>query len=118
MESMLVLSRIIIGELKGDCKIKISLGEEYVLTNEFVLTDSLTVHKTSEEIEFETILRALGKSKPENKNALLRRLGELVSKTDAYDPIPDQLSVDDTIDIDGERFENVKVWKNIFFHNK
>lgn len=53
MESLLVLTKEMIGELKGDCKIKSGLKEEYVLTNDFIISDLITIHITSEETEFE-----------------------------------------------------------------
>ncbi len=53
MESLLVLTKEMIGELKGDCKIKSGLKEEYILTNDFTISDLITIHITSEETEFE-----------------------------------------------------------------
>ncbi len=53
MEPWLVLIKSIIGELKGECKIKGIFKEEYVITNEFKISDLITIQITSEETEFE-----------------------------------------------------------------
>ncbi len=53
MESLLVLKKVMIKELFGDCKIKVLLGDSYILTNEFRISNIITVKKTSEQTEFE-----------------------------------------------------------------
>jgi hypothetical protein len=52
MDPSLVLTRNVIGELKGNCKIKAILGEDYVLTNEFRLSDLIDIRTNFEEVEF------------------------------------------------------------------
>ncbi|MDD5012366.1 MAG: hypothetical protein PHQ66_01830 [Candidatus Nanoarchaeia archaeon] len=49
----LVLIRGIIGNNKGECKIKAVLGSEYVLTNSFRISDKLLVSGTLERTEFD-----------------------------------------------------------------
>jgi hypothetical protein len=53
MDPILVLTKTVIGELKGDCKIKAMLNQEYIMSNEFSIVDTLTLQKTSSEAEFE-----------------------------------------------------------------
>ncbi len=51
MEPSLVLIKSLIGELKGECKIKGILGEEYILTNNFKISDLITIQVPTENIE-------------------------------------------------------------------
>lgn len=52
LEPSLVLMRNVIGELKGTCKIKSILGDEFVLTDEFKVSDSIDVYPDFEQTEF------------------------------------------------------------------
>ena len=52
VEPSLVLTKNLIGELKGNCKIKGIFGDEYVLTDEFKISDIINLKITSEEREF------------------------------------------------------------------
>ena len=52
MDSTLVLTRAVIRELKGDCRIKAALNSDYVLTSDFRISDVMMIQKTSEAIEF------------------------------------------------------------------
>ncbi len=52
MESSLVLTKDLIGELKGECKIKGIFKEEYVLTNDFKISDLINIDVTIEKTEF------------------------------------------------------------------
>lgn len=53
MEPSLILSKTVIGEMRGICVIKCILGEEYVLTNEFAVSDKLSIQN---EIKFPELL--------------------------------------------------------------
>ena len=46
VESQLVLARSVIGETRGDCKIKIILNEDYVLTNDFSVSEAMSISLT------------------------------------------------------------------------
>jgi pimeloyl-ACP methyl ester carboxylesterase len=63
-----------------------------------------------ERTEFESILRALGDPTTGDKDALLKRLGALASKTDAYDPIVDESEESDSVGVQGDIFQSV--WKD------
>ena len=52
LEPSLVLMRNVIGELKGTCKIKSILGEEFILTDEFKVSNSIDVYPDFEQSEF------------------------------------------------------------------
>lgn len=54
LDSSLVLIRNIIGNDKGKCKIKAILDGEYVLTDEFKISDSLNVESTIEKTGFDS----------------------------------------------------------------
>ena len=51
-DASVVLVKEMISELKGDCKIKAILGEDYLLTKEFKISDFLTMQIDTEEKEF------------------------------------------------------------------
>ncbi|MBU1129177.1 MAG: hypothetical protein KJ949_00935 [Nanoarchaeota archaeon] len=53
METSLVLMKDLILTSKGKCKIKAILGENYQLTEEFKISDSLTIELSSEQTEFQ-----------------------------------------------------------------
>ncbi len=52
IDASVVLVKEMISELKGECKIKAILGETYLLTNEFKISDFLTMQIETEEKEF------------------------------------------------------------------
>ncbi|MBU4308569.1 MAG: hypothetical protein KJ566_02140 [Nanoarchaeota archaeon] len=52
METSLVLMKDLILTSKGKCKIKAILGEDYQLTEEFKISDSLTIELSSEQTDF------------------------------------------------------------------
>lgn len=52
LEPLLILNKNMIGNSKGDCKLKGELGEEYITTANFFISDKLTITPTSEEKEF------------------------------------------------------------------
>ena len=52
MKPFLVLTKNLIGELKGDCKIKGMFAGEYILTNDFKISNLINLQITSEETEF------------------------------------------------------------------
>ena len=52
-EPSLVLTRNVIGELKGTCKIKSILGDDFVLTNEFKVSDFIEIRAEFEKLEFD-----------------------------------------------------------------
>lgn len=62
-----------------------------------------------ERKEFNTIIKLLHDPKTKDKNEYLERLGALTSKTDTFDPIPDESRKSDLIDVKGDIFH--KVWK-------
>lgn len=53
MDSSLVLTKEIVGESVGTCKIKGVIGVEYILTNEFKISNLLTIHPNKDESELE-----------------------------------------------------------------
>lgn len=53
METSLILMKNLISTFKGKCKIKAILGEDYELTEEFKISDFLTIELSSEETDFE-----------------------------------------------------------------
>ena len=52
IDSSLVLSKDVIGSLKGMCKIKATLGQEFALTNEFEVSDLITIKLEFQKLEF------------------------------------------------------------------
>lgn len=52
MEPSLVLTKNVIGNLKGTCKVKAFIEEDFVLTNEFQISDSITINVDFESLEF------------------------------------------------------------------
>ncbi len=44
----LILSKTLINELKGNCVIKAILGEEYIVTNEFEISETINIHQEVE----------------------------------------------------------------------
>ncbi len=53
MTPSLILMKKLLNNLKGKCKIKAILGENYELTEEFSISDFLTIELSSEETDFE-----------------------------------------------------------------
>jgi hypothetical protein len=53
LETSLILTKDSIGETLGTCKIKGSIEQEYVILNEFKISDLLIVQPNTEQIEFE-----------------------------------------------------------------
>ncbi|MCK5150058.1 hypothetical protein KAJ87_03995 [Candidatus Pacearchaeota archaeon] len=53
MKASLILTKEMINELKGVCIIKIGLKDDYFLTNEFKISNLMTISITSEKTEFE-----------------------------------------------------------------
>jgi len=53
MEASLILTKTMIEEITGKCKIKGTYLEEYVLTNEFTISNLLTINLKTEGTEFE-----------------------------------------------------------------
>ena len=71
MNPSLILTKNLIGELKGQCKIKGIFKEEYILTNDFIISNLIYIQLTTEEIEFnpgENILIEGGATKENNDN--------------------------------------------------
>jgi hypothetical protein len=52
LDTSLVLTKNLIGEVKGNCKIKGMFAGEYVLTDEFKISDLINIEITSEERKF------------------------------------------------------------------
>jgi len=52
METSLILNKENLGATLGDCKIKASLGEEYEITNDFEISNLITIETELEETEF------------------------------------------------------------------
>jgi hypothetical protein len=53
LETSLILTKDNIGETLGDCKIKGSIEQEYILLNEFRISNLLVVQPNTEQTEFE-----------------------------------------------------------------
>lgn len=51
LEASLILSKILIGNLQGTCKIKGSIGEQYVVTDEFEISTAIVVNAELEKTE-------------------------------------------------------------------
>jgi hypothetical protein len=51
-EASLILTKEVIGELKGTCKVKAYLGEQFVLTEDFRISNLITITATIEKTEF------------------------------------------------------------------
>jgi len=68
LESSLVLTKDVIGNLKGVCKIKAYLGSDYLLTNEFKISDNIIINATFVNLEFnpEETMSITGKAFREN----------------------------------------------------
>ncbi|MBN1427273.1 MAG: alpha/beta hydrolase [Anaerolineae bacterium] len=60
-----------------------------------------------ERAAFGATIAALGDPATGDKSMLLARLGELASKADAYDPIPDEFEEVDRIGLQGDTFHQV-----------
>ncbi|MBS3086777.1 hypothetical protein J4422_03690 [Candidatus Pacearchaeota archaeon] len=72
IEASLVLTKSVIGEMKGNCTIKAFLGNDFSLTNNFKISDSIAIKTTFEIVEFnpgETIT-LLGQALKENGKAV------------------------------------------------
>lgn len=52
IEASLILTKELIGTITGTCKIKGSLGQEYIVTNEFEISDLITIEPKKEILEF------------------------------------------------------------------
>ena len=52
VESSLILSKTIIGSLRGTCTIKASLGQETIFTNNFQISDSITINSNISKVNF------------------------------------------------------------------
>ncbi len=52
MESSLVLTSAVIGELTGNCKIKAIIGDEFLLTTDFKISKLILLNSTIESLEF------------------------------------------------------------------
>lgn len=52
-DASLVLTKEVVGENVGNCKVKGILGTEYFLTNEFKISKLITIKPTNEQTEFE-----------------------------------------------------------------
>ncbi len=52
-DASLVLTKEVVGENVGNCKVKGILGTEYFLTNEFKISNLITIKPTTEQTEFE-----------------------------------------------------------------
>jgi pimeloyl-ACP methyl ester carboxylesterase len=61
-----------------------------------------------ERAEYNSIIKILDNPKVKDKNKSLERLGSLTSKTDSYDPIPDESKKSDLINVQGDIF--YRVW--------
>ena len=51
IEASLVLTKSVIGNMKGICRVKAFLGSEYALTNDFKISDSITIEALFEKLE-------------------------------------------------------------------
>ena len=72
VEASLVLAKASLDDMKGLCKIKAFLLEDFSLTNDFKISDSITIDTTFEKIEFnpgETITLA-GEASKENGDSV------------------------------------------------
>jgi hypothetical protein len=69
IEASLVLTEEVIGNLRGNCKIKIFLGGDFSLTNEFKISDSIVILTTFKNLEFspEEIITVSGDASKENE---------------------------------------------------
>ena len=52
IESSLVLTKSVIGDLKGTCKVKAFIEDDFALSNEFRISDLINVFATLEKLEF------------------------------------------------------------------
>jgi hypothetical protein len=53
IDASLILTKELIGTIRGTCKIKGSLGQDYVITNEFEISDQITVEPKIDVVEFD-----------------------------------------------------------------
>jgi len=53
IDGFLILTKEMIGTIRGKCKIKGSLGQDYVITNEFKISDIITLTPKKDIVEFE-----------------------------------------------------------------
>ena len=75
-DSSLVLIRGIIGDAKGTCKIKAILGSDYALSNEFKISDSLSITGSLAKKEFDSgeniyVTGKITKETGENSNGFI-----------------------------------------------
>ncbi len=71
IDSSLILTQSVIGELKGKCKVKAFLGEDFTLSEEFRISDLIKINITLESLEFapgENILIEGGAIRENNEN--------------------------------------------------
>jgi len=70
IESSLILEKIIIGEFKGTCWIKAFLGSDFTLTNNFRISDSITINSNISKTDFnpEESILVTGNAVKENGN--------------------------------------------------
>ncbi|MFC1710889.1 hypothetical protein ACFLZJ_01915, partial [Nanoarchaeota archaeon] len=52
IEVSLLLIKTFVNELSGNCQFKFRIGENYVLSDEFAISDFMTLELTSEDVEF------------------------------------------------------------------
>lgn len=52
IDASLILSKQILGEILGICTVKATLGEEYLLTNDFEVSNKISIEIRTEETEF------------------------------------------------------------------
>jgi pimeloyl-ACP methyl ester carboxylesterase len=60
-----------------------------------------------ERAEFERAIEALADPEGEEKDAHLARLGALTTKTDQYDPVPEEAEPEDRLEVEGALFQSV-----------
>lgn len=68
LEASIILTKKFIGETTGTCKVKCMLGSDYVLTNEFEISDEITIISTTREVEFSPGQSVLIKGDATKKN--------------------------------------------------
>jgi len=71
LEPSLILTKELIGKVKGNCKIKATLGSEYILTNDFKISDVVTIHSEIDPAEIfpgENIILEGGATKESGKD--------------------------------------------------
>ena len=72
IEASLVLTKSVIGEMKGNCTIKAFLADDFALANNFKISDSITLKTTFENLEFSPgdIITVSGQASRENGKAV------------------------------------------------